>query len=103
MGILHYACHQRNMQLSNLMATAPGELTLVAGDTAVGREDTKLLYNKRVYNFELESNITTALKDIMDKLDTSSYVVLKQKYVGYVGRSRWEFINHLLTAYGENT
>ena len=41
------------------METAPGELTFVAGNTVAGREDTKLLYNKNVYTFELESNITT--------------------------------------------
>ena len=45
-----------------------------------------------------------ALKNIiMAKLDDASYIVLKQKDVEYVGRSAWEFINHLLTAYGEKT
>ena len=45
------------------METAPGELTFVIGDTVAGREYTKLLYNKNVYTFELESNITTAFKN----------------------------------------
>ena len=62
----------------------------------------KLLYNKNVYTFELESNITTALKNIiMTKLDESAYIVLKQRYVAYVGRSVWKFIDHLQTTYSE--
>ena len=72
-----YATIQHSV--SFLMVTAPGELTFVTGDTAVGWEDTKLLYNKRVYDYELETNITTALKNIiMAKIETASYIVLKQ-------------------------
>ena len=45
-----------------------------------------------------------ALKNIiMAKLDDVSYIVLKQRYDGYAGRSAWEFIDHLLTTYGEKT
>ena len=57
------------------------------GDTAVGREDTKLLCKKRVYNFEVETNIKqTVLKNIIKaKIDTAPYVVLKQQYVRYAG------------------
>jgi len=55
-------------------------------------------------NFELEKHLTTALKNIiMNKLDESAYIILKQEYVGYAGRSIWEFIDHLLTTYGEKT
>ena len=39
MSPAEYATIQHNVPF--LMATAPGELTFVAGDTAVGREDTK--------------------------------------------------------------
>ena len=57
-----------------------------------------------MYTFELETNITTALKNIiMAKLDTASYIVLKQKCVRYAGRSIYELIDHLLTAHGEKT
>ena len=40
---------------------APGELVFPVGTAADAQDDAKLLYLKRVYNFELESNITTAL------------------------------------------
>ena len=39
----------------------------------------------------------------MDKLDDSTYILLKQQYIGYKGRSVWEFIHHLLITYGEKT
>ena len=32
-----------------VLVPPPEELTFIPGDTAVGREDTKLLYNKIVY------------------------------------------------------
>ena len=62
-----------------VLALPPGKLTFSPGDTTVGWEDTKILYNKNVYTFELETNIiTTALKNIiMAKIDTASYVVFK--------------------------
>ena len=82
----------------------PGELTFTAGDTAVGREDTKLLYYKNVYDFELETHLATALKNIiMENLYESAYILLKQRYVRYAGHSVWKFINHLLTTYSEKT
>ena len=57
-----------------------------------------------IYTFELESNITTALKNIiMTKLEESAYIVLKQQYVAHPGRIVWGFIDHLLTTYGEKT
>ena len=40
---------------------------------------------------------------MMAKLDESAYIVLKQQYLGYAGRSVYEFINHLITTYGEKT
>ena len=80
----------------------PGELTFVPGDTAAAREDTKLLYYNKVYNFELKKNLTTALKNIIMDIE-SAYIRLKQQYVGYPGRSVWEFINHLIITYGERT
>ena len=102
MSQAEYATIQHSLPLQR--ALPPGELTFTPGDISVAREDTKLLYNKNVYSFELESNIITALKNIiMAKLETASYAVLKQQYVGYPGRSVWVFINHLLTAYGEKT
>ena len=59
-----------------VLALPPRELTFTPGDTAVvGREDTKLLYYKHVYDFELESHLATALKNItMAKLDESAYI-----------------------------
>ena len=49
-------------------------LTFVPGNTVAGREDTKLLFYNNVYDFELESNLTTALRNIlMAKLDESAY------------------------------
>ena len=81
---------------------SPWRTHLIAGATALAREDTKLLYAKRLYNFELESNVTKALKNIiMAKLVETAYIVLKEEYVMYVGRSVWEFVNHLLTTYGK--
>ena len=81
----------------------PGELTFVPSDTAAAREDTKLLYYNKVYNFELKKNVTTALMNIIkDKLDESTYIRLKQQYVGYVRRSVWEFINHLIITFEKN-
>ena len=45
-----------------------------------------------------------ALKNIiMTKLDEVTYILLTQQYVGYAGCTVWEFINHLLTTYGEKT
>ena len=65
-------------------------------------EDIKLLYSKQVYNFKLETIITTALKNIlMSKLDETSFIVLKEEYIVYTGQSVWEFILHLITTYGE--
>ena len=85
-----------------VMEVPPGELTFVPGDTAAAREDTKLLYYNKVYNFELEKYLTTALKNIiMNKFDKSAYIRLKQQYVGYAGCNVWEFINRLLIIYGE--
>ena len=58
------------------------------------------MYYNNVYNFKLETNLTTALKNIiMEKLDDSTYVHLKEMYIGYKGRSVWEFMNHLLITY----
>ena len=85
-----------------LITVAPGELMLPAGATAVEREDAKILHYKRVYNFERETNVTTAFKNIiMAKLVETAYIILKEEYVMYVGRSVWEFVNHLLTTYGK--
>ena len=41
----------------------------------------------------------------MDKLDKTAYIVLKEEYIChvYAVRSVWDFINHLLTTYGEKT
>ena len=62
------------------------------------------MYYNNVYNFDLEANITTALKNIiMEKLDDSTYVQLKEIHIGYEGRSIWDFMNHLLVTYGEKT
>ena len=36
-------------------------------------------------------------------MDESAYILLKQEYVGYAGRSVCEFIDHLLTTYGKKT
>ena len=64
----------------------------------------KLLYNNNVYDFGLESNLAAALRNVvMEKLDESAYIVLKQQYIGYKGWSVYEFIDHLLTTYGEKT
>ena len=48
-----------------LTTAAPGKLTFMAGATAATLEDTKLLYAKQVYSFELESTVTKALKNII--------------------------------------
>jgi len=86
------------------MEPAPPPLTFEENDTAVIRDDKKLVYYTNVYNFELETNLTTALKNIiMEKLDEATYVHLKQMYIGYDGRSVCDFMNHLLIAYGEKT
>ena len=51
-------------------APPPGVLTFGAGDTQATREDTKLLFYNSVYDFELESNLAKALRNIMmAKLD----------------------------------
>ena len=87
-----------------LPAPPPGALTFATDATAAARDDGKLLYYNSVYAFELESNLATALKNIMmAKLDESAYIVLKQQYVGYQGRSVYDFIDHLITTYGEKT
>ena len=92
------------LSLPFILAPPPGVLTFTPYDTAVARKDTKLLYNNNVYDFELESNLAAALRNIMmAKLDESAYIVLKQQYVGYKGRSVYDFIDHLLTTYGEKT
>ena len=102
MSATQYATIQHSLPF--VMQRLPEELTFVARYTAVAREDTKLLYYNNVYNFELETHLTTALMNIiMNKLDESAYILLKQQYVGYAGRSVWEFINHLLITYGEKT
>ena len=87
-----------------VMEVPPTPLTFGPNDSAAVREDKKLLYYNKVYNFELEKDLTTALKNIiMNKLDESAYILLKEQYVGYAGCSVWEFINHLLITYGEKT
>ena len=68
----------------------PALITFEANDTAAVQDDKKLVYYNNVYNFDLEANITTALKNIiMEKLDDSTYVQLKEMYIGYDGRSVW--------------
>ena len=42
-----------------VLVPPPGELIFTSGDTAVGLDDTQLLYYKRVYDFEPESNLAT--------------------------------------------
>ena len=85
-------------------AAPPGVLTFGAGDTQAAREDAKLLFYNNVYDFELETNLTTTVWNIiMAKLDESAYIVLKQQYVGYTGHSVYDFINQLITTYGEMT
>ena len=60
-------------------APPPGVLSFAAGDTQATREDTKLLFYDSVFDFELESNLATAFRNIMmAKLDESAYSVLKQ-------------------------
>ena len=62
------------------------------------------MYYNNVYNFKLETNLTTALKNIiMEKLDDSTYVHVKEMYIGYKGRSVWEFMNYLLITYEKKT
>ena len=67
MSAAQYATIQYNLQFA--LAPPPGELIFTAGDLAVGCEDTKLLYYRSVYDFELGSHLAAALKNIlMDKL-----------------------------------
>jgi len=69
-----------------IMEPPPTALTFEANDTAAVQDDKKLVYYTRVYNFELETNLTTALKNIiMEKLDEATYIHLKELYVGYDG------------------
>ena len=39
----------------------------------------------------------------MEKLDDSTYVHVKEMYIGYKGRSVWEFMNYLLITYEKKT
>ena len=85
-------------------APSPGILAFGVGDTQATRDDTKILFYNGVHDFELETNLATALRNIMmAKLDESAYIVLKQQYIGYTGRTVYEFIDHLITTYGEKT
>ena len=60
------------------MQPPPPDLTFETADTAAVRDDKKLIYYNNVYNFDLEANITTAIKNIiMEKLDDSTYVQLR--------------------------
>jgi len=102
MSATQYATIQHSLPF--VLQPPPPELIFEDNNTAAIREDKKLVYYDNVYNFELETNLTTELKNIiMDKLDDSTYVHLKEMYIGYKGRSVWEFINHLLITYGEKT
>jgi len=55
-----YACNHTTQCTIHNYKAVPGELSFTAGSTIVARKDTKLLYAKQVYNFELETDVTTA-------------------------------------------
>ena len=70
-----YATIQQSAQF--VMEPPPPALTFETADTAAVRDDKKLVYYNNVYNFDLEANITTALKNIiMEKLAEVVYSLI---------------------------
>ena len=58
------------------MEPPPPALTFETADTAAVRDDKKLVYYTNVYNFDLEANITTALKNIIKQELTAARTAL---------------------------
>jgi len=65
-----------------IMEPAPPALIFEENDTAAIRDDKKLVYYTNVYNFELEANITTVLKNIiMENLDEATSMSISKKCI----------------------
>ena len=79
-----------------IMKPAPPPLTFEENDTAAIRDDKKLVYYTNVYNFELETNVTTALKNIIMENLTRPHMSTSNKCI-------LDMMNHLLITYGEKT
>ena len=83
----------------------PGILVIpAAAATVAAREDIRDLYNRNLYMHLLEQNVALALKNtIMSKIDSATYITLKDPILHYRNVSLWQLIDHLLTKHGDKT